>query len=56
MQKHDAKNAQGTSGTQQPQKKDDSGMDSKNQKQGQQQKGDRNTRTDDDFNSSPRTK
>jgi hypothetical protein len=55
MQKHDAKNAQGTSGTQQPnQKKGVNDLDA-TKKQGQKQ-GDRNIQSDDDFNSPQRNK
>ncbi|MBC7530711.1 MAG: hypothetical protein H7318_03970 [Oligoflexus sp.] len=53
MQKHDAKNAQGTSGTQQPSKKVDSDLD---HKKPTTPKGDRINKTDDDFNSPKRSK
>lgn len=53
MQKHDAKNAQGTSGTQQPAKKVDSDLDNKKP---MPPKGDRINKTDDDLKSPQRSK
>ena len=56
MQKHDVKNAGGSSGSQQPGKKTGTGSDSDNQKPMQKRDGDRTKKSDEDLNSPQRNK